>query len=59
MKENVSIDFLGETYWNTIIETYSNDYFKTITDTKYGKGTSDYIVKAFFHYTKNNFQKIK
>lgn len=59
MKENVSIDLLGETYWNTIIETYSNDYFKTITDTKYGKGASDYIVKAFLHYTKNNFQEIK
>lgn len=59
MKENISIDLLGETYWNTVIETYSNDYFKTITDTKYGKGASDYIVKAFLHYTKNNFQEIK
>lgn len=53
MLENTSVDLLGKNYWDTIIETYSNDYIKTITDTKYGAGASDYIVKAFRYYSEN------
>ena len=29
---------------NVLIDSYSSDYVKTITDTKYGNGASDYIV---------------
>lgn len=39
---------------NVLIETYSNDYIKNMTDGKYGKGASDYIVKAFRYYSENN-----
>lgn len=39
---------------NTIIDSYSSNYVKGITDTKYGKGASDYIVKAFRYYSENN-----
>lgn len=41
---------LGEPYWQVIIDAYSGDYIKTITDAKYGSGASDYIVKAFQYY---------
>ena len=44
---------------NTIIDSYSSNYVKGITDTKYGKGSSDYIVKAFRYYSENNTQKNK
>lgn len=39
---------------NVLIDSYSNDYVKNITDKKYGDGTSDYIVKAFRYYSENN-----
>lgn len=39
---------------NALIDSYSNDYVKNITDKKYGNGASDYIVKAFRYYSKNN-----
>ncbi len=39
---------------NVLIDSYSNDYVKTITDKKYGNGASDYIVKAFRYYSENN-----
>ncbi|MDE6887747.1 MAG: TipAS antibiotic-recognition domain-containing protein, partial [Eubacterium sp.] len=35
---------------NMLIETYSNDAIKSMTDAKYGTGASDYIVKAFRYY---------
>jgi DNA-binding transcriptional MerR regulator len=41
-------------YCNTIINAYSNDYCKTIFDTKNGEGSCDYIVKAFQYYLENN-----
>lgn len=44
---------LGKPYINALIDTYSNDYIKSITDTKYGKGASDYIVKAFLYYSEH------
>lgn len=37
-------------FCNMIIGTYSNDYLKRIFDTKYGEGSSDYIVEAFRCY---------
>ena len=39
---------------NVLIDTYSSDYIKSMTDSKYGKGASDYIVKAFRYYSENN-----
>ena len=50
---NVSIS-CSKSYMNMLISAYSNDYIKSITDSKYGKGASDYIVKAFRYYSKNN-----
>ncbi|MCB7321160.1 MerR family transcriptional regulator [Lacrimispora sp. 210928-DFI.3.58] len=41
---------LGKPYMNMLIDAYSNDYIKSITDSKYKKGASDYITKAFRHY---------
>jgi len=37
-------------YCSMIIELYSNDYLKTVNDTKYGTGSCDYIVEAFRYY---------
>lgn len=56
---NVSSELLGNdtSYCNTIIETYSNEYLKTMFDTKQGEGASDYVVKAFRYYLNNNEQK--
>ena len=45
---------LGKPYINALIDTYSNDYIKSIIDSKYKKGTSDYIAKAFRYYAENN-----
>jgi len=45
---------LGKPYINMLVDTYSNDYIKGITDTKYGKGASDYIVGAFRYYSENS-----
>ena len=41
-------------YINVLIDTYSSDYIKNMTDNKYGEGASDYIVKAFHYYSENN-----
>jgi len=59
MRKHASTDLIGNDYWNMIIDTYSNDYIKAITDTKYGKGASDYIVKAFRYYSANNLLENK
>lgn len=54
IQKNSSNASFGEPYINVLIDTYSNDYIKNITDTKYGKGASNYIVKAFRYYSENN-----
>ena len=41
---------LGEGYWNMVIEGYSQENIKQITDQKYGNGASEYIAKAFRYY---------
>ena len=48
---NVSLD---KSYINVLIDTYSSDYIKSMTDSQYGKGASDYIVKAFRYYSEHN-----
>ncbi|MDE6844230.1 MAG: MerR family transcriptional regulator [Lachnospiraceae bacterium] len=40
-------------YCNMIIDLYSNDYLKAVTDSKYGEGSCDYIVEAFQYYIMN------
>ena len=50
---NVSIS-CSKSYMNMLINAYSNDYIKTITDSKHKKGASDYIVKALCYYSENN-----
>lgn len=45
---------LDKPYIHVLIDSYSSDYVKKLTDTKYGKGASDYIVKAFRYYSENN-----
>lgn len=39
-----------ENYCQMLIATYSSDYCSKIADTKYGEGSSAYIVKAFLFY---------
>lgn len=58
-QRNVSSELFGNdtSYCSTIIEAYSNEYLKTMFDTKQGEGASDYIVKAFRHYLHNDEQK--
>lgn len=49
---NAPSELIGDDrqYCNMIIELYSNDYLKAVTDTKYGTGSCDYIVEAFRSY---------
>lgn len=49
---------LEERFWNSIAHAYSTEYVKNITDTKYGEGASDYIVKAFQYYIETHFGTI-
>ncbi|RDU21879.1 MerR family transcriptional regulator [Anaerosacchariphilus polymeriproducens] len=41
---------MGEGFWDMVIEGYSNDSVKVITNKKYGEGASDYIAKALQYY---------
>ena len=53
IQENSTSVSLDKPYISVLIDTYSSDYIKSITDSKYGKGASDYIVKAFHYYSEN------
>lgn len=59
LHEHASADLIGQGYWKAIVDSYSSDYVKSITDTKYGSGSSDYIVKAFQYYSDNEYKKSK
>ena len=50
LREHATTDLIGNGYWTAMINSYSSDFVKAITDTKYGSGASDYIVKAFQYY---------
>ena len=54
IKKHSSSVTLDKPLINVLIDSYSNDYVKTITDTKYGDGASAYIVKAFRYYLNHN-----
>lgn len=53
MHRHASVDLTGRGYWDVLINAYSGDYIKAITDTKYGEGTADYIVDAFKYYAEH------
>ena len=54
IQENSASVSLGKPYINVLIDTYSSDYIKSMTDNKYGARASDYIIKAFHYYSENN-----
>lgn len=54
IQKNSADASLDKPYINMLIDTYSNDYIKSITDKKYGEGASDYIVGAFLYCSENN-----
>lgn len=39
---------------NALIDTYSSNYMRCVTDNKYDKGASDYVIKALRYYSENN-----
>lgn len=43
-----------DSYCRMMIELYSGDYLKAVMDSKYGAGSSDYIVEAFQYYLETN-----
>lgn len=53
-RENTPIE---KPYIQMLIDTYSNDYVKGVTDAKYGKGAANYIVGAFRYNLENNILK--
>jgi len=48
-ENNLGID-MGDGFWDMVIESYSHDTIREITDKKYGAGASDYIAKALQYY---------
>ena len=54
IQKNCADTSLDEPYINVLIDIYSSDYIKNMTDSKYRKGASDYILKAFRYYSENN-----
>ncbi|WP_310601551.1 MerR family transcriptional regulator [Anaerosporobacter sp.] len=46
---NMGLD-MGDGFWDMVIESYSNDAVRDVTDKKYGTGASDYIAKALQYY---------
>lgn len=55
-RKNAPSELLGDDqrYCKMIMDLYSNDYLKKITDTKYGTGSCDYIAEAFRYYSENH-----
>lgn len=54
IKKHGSSVTLDKPLINVLIDSYSNDYVKSIIDKKYGEGASDYIAKAFRYYWDSN-----
>lgn len=54
IQKNSTGTFPGKPYMDMLIHAYSNDYIKSIADSNYEKGASDYIAKAFRYYLENN-----
>lgn len=49
-RENMHTQEVGEDYWDMIIDVYSRDFVKAVTDEKYGPGAAEYIAKALHYY---------
>lgn len=54
-RKHAAANLEGRGYWKAIIDSYTGDYVKAITDTKYGTGASDYIIKSFRYYAENGY----
>lgn len=54
LQESSDAGSFDKSYVQLLIDAYSGDYVKKITDSKYGKGASDYIVEAFRCYSENS-----
>lgn len=54
IQENVGARSFDKSYIHVLIDAYSSDYVKRLTDKKYGKGASNHIAKAFRYYSENN-----
>lgn len=50
IQANTPDTMIDANFWDIIIETYSQDFVKAVTDTKHGAGASDYIAKALHYY---------
>lgn len=48
---------LGEGYWDIVIDSYSHDTVRNITDQKYGAGASEYIARALRYYIHGKAQQ--
>lgn len=48
--KNNSIVDMGEGYWDFVIDSYSKETVKEITEKKYGTGSADYIARALKVY---------
>ena len=57
IQENSTSVSLDKPYINVLIDTYSSNYIKNMTDNKYKEGASDYIVKAFHYYSRITLPK--
>ena len=53
LQENSEAASFDKSYVQLLIDAYSGDYVKKITDSRYGTGASDYIVEAFRYYSAN------
>ena len=53
-QENSSAASFDKPYIPVLIQAYSSDYVRKITDAKYGKEACDYIVRAFRYYEKTH-----
>lgn len=53
-QETTSCSSSGIMFWDMVIESYSNEFIKSVNDKKYGIGASEYIAKAFLYYFKNH-----
>lgn len=44
----------SDNYCHTIIDLYSNDYLRSVFDTKNGAGSAEYVAEAFRYYLQHN-----
>ena len=49
-QEHLHTSEVGDDYWDMIIDTYSRDFVKAVTDAKYGSGAAEYIAQALHYY---------